>query len=71
MSQDGVAQSGVRESRDHCDLDSSQNLPRTHAEGREPKNPIGAASIRAFTNPRVSESVRARRLLSMGTLYRR
>ena len=71
MSQDRVAQRGVGQSRGHRNLDGGEDLPGTDTEGREPEDAVAISVHKAFTNPRVSESVRARRLLSMGTLNRR
>lgn len=46
MSPDGVAQGGVRQSRDHCDLYGSHDLASSHSEARKAENrPPGLGSF--------------------------
>ena len=71
MSQDRIAQRGVGQRCDHGNLDGGEDFSRTDTEGREPEDAIVLCLHEAFTNPRVSESERARRLVSIGTLNKR
>lgn len=71
VSQNCVTQGGIGEPCDHRNLHSGLISPAPTLKAVKPRMRPLSISTRPLTNPRVSESVRARRLFSIETLNKR
>lgn len=66
-----IARRGLGQPCDHRNLDGGQDFPRTHTEGRKPEDAVTISLHEDLHEPAGLRELRARRLVSIGTLNRR